>query len=251
VDGSSLSIIVPTLDEAAVIGPLLERLRRLAPRAEVIVVDGGSVDATVGMARRAGARVVQADLANRGYQLHLGSMAATGETLLFLHADSLLEGGWVEAIEGVLRDPRIVGGHGSLRFAGDGRAARTMTRLSWCLARFGLCYGDSAYFVRRDVYERVGGFRPLPLFEDVDLLKRLRRTGRFATLRVEVVTSSRKLERHGLARMLRRWSWLQTLYWLGVPPARLARWYAGGGRSTLPFSGEARTMRGGRVSSTA
>jgi hypothetical protein len=120
----------------------------------------------------------------------------------------------------------VAGGHFAVRFSGPSRSARTMTRLYPWLRALGLCYGDSGIFVRREIYEAVGGFRPMPLFEDIDLVRRLRRRGRFRRLQCRLTTSARRFEHRNLACVFAQWTGLQILYWLGVSPSWLARHYA-------------------------
>jgi rSAM/selenodomain-associated transferase 2 len=221
----ALSVIIPALDEAQSIGAALDAAARLKGEVEVIVVDGGSADATVGVARGKGARVVGA-ARGRGSQMHAGARAARGEVLWFLHADTLAPADASERISDALRDPRAVGGNFHVRFDGTRRAARFLTWLYPRLRLLGLAYGDSGFFVRRAAYERAGGFKPLPLFEDLDLLRALRRQGRFVQADACVVTSSRRFEGRSFALTFTRWSLLQALYWLGVSPHALARLYA-------------------------
>jgi rSAM/selenodomain-associated transferase 2 len=221
-----ISIIVPTLDEAASLTATLAALRRLDGAAEVIVVDGGSRDETCTLARAGGARVVTC-ARGRGTQLHAGALAARGDALWFLHADTAPPRDALARIAAALaRDAQAVGGNFHIRFDGADTAARFLTWLYPRLRRLGLCYGDSGFFVRRGVYEEVGGFRPFPIFEDLDLLRRLRRRGRFLHLDAEVVTSSRRFAGRSFALTFARWSLLQGLYWAGVHPRTLARLYA-------------------------
>jgi hypothetical protein len=124
-----------------------------------------------------------------------------------------------------LRRPDVVGGYLRVCFDGPTRAARLLTRLNPALNRFGLCYGDAALFVRRCDYEAVGGFRPFPLFEDLDLVSRLRRRGRLVCLPCAVEVSSRRFEGRNVVLVFAGWAGLQGLYWFGVPPALLARPY--------------------------
>jgi rSAM/selenodomain-associated transferase 2 len=220
-----VSIIIPTLDEARSIGATLGAAARAGAGVEVIVVDGGSTDGTAELARAAGARVVSAPK-GRGAQLHAGACAARGRALWFLHADTLAPEGSARLIVEALANPRVVGGNFAVRFDGEARAARFLTWLYPQLRRLGLCYGDSGIFVRREAYERAGGFKPFPVFEDLDLLRALWRQGRVVHLPAAVVTSSRRFEGRSFALTFARWSFLQTLYWLGVHPDRLGRMYA-------------------------
>lgn len=222
---TKLSIIIPALDEARVIGETLDAAARVKGAVELIVVDGGSADGTVEVARARGARVVTS-ARGRGAQMHAGARAARGEVLWFLHADTLAPADAAECIERALRDPRAVGGNFRIRFDGGGAAAGFLTWLYPRLRLLGLAYGDSGIFVRRAAYERAGGFKPFPLFEDLDLLRALWRQGRFVQAEACVVTSSRRFQGRSFALTFARWSLLQGLYWLGVSPHTLARLYA-------------------------
>ena len=224
-----LSVIVPTLNEARSVGATLDALRGACGTAEVevIVVDGGSRDATVEVAQAHGARVISSER-GRGVQMRVGARAARGasDVLWFLHADTMPPTDALALIRQALLDARVVGGNFALRFDGARPAARLMTWLYPQLRRLGLCYGDSAFFVRRAAYEAVGGFQAFPLFEDLDLARRLRRRGRFDCVPGEVITSSRRFEGRSFALMFARWATLQVLYWIGVPPRTLCRLYA-------------------------
>lgn len=223
--GPQLSVVIPTLDEAGCIGTTVQSVRALPGPPEVLVVDGGSSDGTVACALAAGATVLRA-ASGRGAQLHAGAMAAGGDVLWFLHADTVPPPDAVACIAAALRDRRVVAGNFALRFDGSSRAAALLTAIYGGLGCIGLRYGDSGYFVRREVYHAVGGFRPLPIFEDLDLLRRLRRSGRFVRVPAVLVTSSRRFEGRSFAAVFAHWTWLQLLYWLGVSPHRLGRSYA-------------------------
>jgi GT2 family glycosyltransferase len=158
--------------------------------------------------------------------MHAGASAARGAALWFLHADTRPSADCAERIGEALRDPSVVAGNFHVLFDGDGRAARFLTWLYPQLRRLGLCYGDSGIFVRREAYQRLGGFRAFPVFEDLDLVRRLHKAGRVAHLRAVVTTSSRRFEGRSFALTFARWSFLQVLYWLGVHPNTLGRMYA-------------------------
>jgi rSAM/selenodomain-associated transferase 2 len=221
----ALSIIIPTLDEARSIGATLDAVAREAAGAEVIVVDGGSRDATVEIARCRGAKVISAGR-GRGRQMYDGAIEARGRVLWFLHADTLPSAGCVEAMSGALEDTSVAGGNFDVLFDGGSRAARFLTWLYPRLRKLGLCYGDSGIFARREAYRRVGGFRDYPIFEDLDFVRRLGKVGRVAHLRARVTTSSRRFEGRSFALTFARWAFLQALYWLGFSPHTLARMYA-------------------------
>jgi hypothetical protein len=124
-----------------------------------------------------------------------------------------------------LQDPSIVGGNFGLIFDGPSRAAKHLTAIYPVLRILGLCYGDSGIFIRRDVYDQIGGFRALALFEDLDLLRRLRKAGFFVHLPCKLRTSSRRFEQRKFAVVWLHWTALQVLYWCGISPNWLARWY--------------------------
>ena len=233
----ALSIIIPTLDEARSLGETLDAVAGFGEAVEVIVVDGGSVDATAEIARGRGVRLVKAGR-GRGLQMRAGAEAARGPALWFLHADTRPAPECAGLIVRALRDPSVVAGNFRVNFDGGGRPARFLTWLYPRLRRLGLCYGDSAIFVRREAYREVGGFRPFPIFEDLDLVRRLRRRGRVAHLGAVVTTSSRRFEGRSFALTFARWAFLQALYWAGVDPRTLGRMYA-------PVRGAKRSGDGG------
>jgi rSAM/selenodomain-associated transferase 2 len=220
---SLVSIIVPTLNEETTMRDLAESLRRLRGEFEVIVCDGGSADATVEVARQCGLRVIEAPR-GRGRQMNAGAKLAKGETLLFLHADTRLPENALELVAGALINEKICGGNFSLIFGGATREARLLTRIYPFLRLGGMLYGDSAIFARRGVFDRLGGYREYPIFEDCDLYRRMRRLGRFARLNACATTSSRRFEGRFI-RTFALWSLMQVLYWLGVNPNLLDRLY--------------------------
>lgn len=217
-----ISVVIPAFNEEACLGQTLEMVSGLQPY-EVIVVDGGSTDNTRAIAIKT-ARVLDAER-GRGTQQAAGAELATGDVLWFLHADSLPAADALSAIEATLQDERVAGGNFSLCFDGEIRSARQLTAIYPWLRLLGLCYGDSGIFLRREVYRKIGGFRPYPLFEDIDLVRRVRRSGSFRTLPQELVTSSRRFENRNFALVFAEWTALQLLYWAGVSPWRLARLY--------------------------
>lgn len=220
----ALSIIVPALNEARSIAGTLDALKNIRD-AEVIVVDGGSSDATAEIARTRGVRLVASER-GRGAQMHAGACVARGEALWFVHADTLVASACADEIAEALKDAKVVAGNFSVRFDGERRAARFLTWLYPQLRKLGLCYGDSAIFVRSEAYRALGGFKPFPIFEDLDLVRRLRKKGRVAHLQAFVKTSSRRFEGRSFALTFARWAFLQTLFWLGVNPNALGRLYA-------------------------
>lgn len=220
-----LSIVVPALDEAAGIGMALARLQPLRRRGcEVVVVDGGSRDATVALATPASDRVVVSP-PGRAAQMNAGARVARGDVLLFLHADTELPD---DADRRVLEalDAGPGWGRFDVRIAGRPAMLRVIAAMMNLRSRLtAVATGDQAMFCRRAVFEAVGGFPSQPLMEDVEISKRLRRLGPPACLRARVTTSGRRWERHGVVRtVLLMWR-LRLAYFLGVDPARLARIY--------------------------
>jgi rSAM/selenodomain-associated transferase 2 len=222
-----LSIIVPVLNEEAALGPALEAVRAgLGPGDELLVVDGGSSDGTVEIARRAGADVVVSER-GRGRQQNAGARLAKGDVLLFLHADTHLPAGYRAEIERGLADSEKCWGRFDVRFDEGGPLLRLIAWLISARSRlFRSATGDQAIFVRRADFEAVGGFREAHLFEDVELVRRMRARGAMATPSTSVVTSSRRWRKEGvLATTLRMWS-LKSLYLAGVPAKSLERFYS-------------------------
>ncbi len=217
-----VSIIIPTYNEKARIEALLRHLRGQSLDADLIVTDGSSADDTAGLAE-AHARVV-VGAANRGAQLNRGARAARGGAFLFLHADVDFPEGGLAAIGRALADPSVVGGNFTLEFAGDDFPSRVFTLIDRWRRRFGVFYGDSGIFVRREVFERLGGFREWPVLEDYDFARRLVRAGKTVCLPQVVRVSSRRWNGR-LLRTLAAWFFIQALYFLHVPPPWLARWY--------------------------
>ncbi|MCL4797250.1 MAG: TIGR04283 family arsenosugar biosynthesis glycosyltransferase [Bryobacteraceae bacterium] len=228
-----ISVVIPALNEEAAISPTLEALQDLPGVAEIIVADGGSLDRTTEIARSAGARVVKCER-GRGPQLHAGALAAEGEVLWFVHADTRVGPRASERVLETLANPGVVGGTFTLSFDGDARSSRVMNAVQPLAGPLRLYYGDSTIFLRRETYFALGGFRPYPLFEDVDLIAKMRKSGRFARLPEKVVTSCRRFQEKSLLRTFTRWSVLQSLYWMGVAPKTLGRYYAPVRRAGTP-----------------
>ena len=219
-----VSIIVPTLNEEVAIGDTLKALFALEGEKEVIVCDGGSTDRTVDIAFELGAKVIGAER-GRGTQMHAGVGAASGDVLWFVHADTLPPPHGLHEIVSALSDGRVAGGNFGLLFDGNTRAARQATFIYPLLRAVNCCYGDSGIFVRRDVYVATGGFQQLRIFEDLDLLRRIRKRGKFVHLKCRIVTSSRRFEHRNFWGMCAHWLSMQILYWCGVNPNWLARHY--------------------------
>jgi len=218
-----LSVVIPTLN-AAVFLPLT--LASLEGAGDVVVVDGGSADGTVELASRLGARAAAAPM-GRGRQLMAGAAAARGDWLLFLHADTQLDPGWKQAVEMFRADPANRNKAAVFRFALDDpspRARRLERIVAWRVRWMGLPYGDQGLLIHRDFYHALGGFKPLPLMEDVDLMRRIGRA-RLVVLPIAARTSAERWRRDGwLLRSFRNLTCL-ALYFAGVSPRLIKRLY--------------------------
>jgi rSAM/selenodomain-associated transferase 2 len=221
-----LSIIVPVLNEGETIGAQLRTLLALRTRgAEVIVVDGGSHDDTISQARVAADRVLVADR-GRASQMNAGAAAATGEVLLFLHADTRLPAHADDLLRRALADRTRVWGRFDVRIDGGhpllGLVAALMNRRSRLT---GIATGDQAIFVTRQAFETVGGFPDIPLMEDIVLSGRLKRLSRPICLQDRVTTSGRRWERNGVLRTILTMWRLRLAFRFGADPRRLALAY--------------------------
>ncbi|MBI2881513.1 MAG: TIGR04283 family arsenosugar biosynthesis glycosyltransferase [Candidatus Tectomicrobia bacterium] len=221
---AAISVIIPVLNEASI---LQESLRALPSDpnggVEVIVVDGGSRDGTP---ERARPHRVLAAPRGRARQMNAGAKAARGEILLFLHADTRLPPRAFPLIRETLADPGCVGGAFRHRLDRQKGLYRLISFMSNLRARWlGVIYGDQGLFVRRSVFEALGGFREMEILEDGDLAHRMRKAGRVKLLHAPIVTSARRWEAMGAWRAI-FWMWAIALgYLLGVPPSRLRRLY--------------------------
>lgn len=221
-----ISVIIPTLNEAGNIADLLGDLTGQTALSEVVVVDGGSTDRTREIAAGLGARIIRS-APGRGRQIAAGAQRASGEILLFLHADSRFPPGGLAAIARRLcQDPGLVGGNFRLRFDGGSNFARWLTGFYAWIRKSGLYYGDSGVFVRRAIYQAIGGMRPLALMEDYDFNRRLERAGRTCCIdKPALTTSSRRFDGRHPAAIVTGWLVIHALFYLGVSPDVLARLY--------------------------
>jgi rSAM/selenodomain-associated transferase 2 len=218
--------VIPTLDAGGVLGEALTALADARLVREILVVDGGSRDDTVAIAKAAAAQVITAER-GRGSQLAAGAVAACGEWLLFLHADCRLKSGWEEAVAAFLAGTDAGSRAGYFAFALDDTipAARRLERIvAWRCRAFGLPYGDQGLLISRSLYDAIGGFAALPLMEDIDLVRRLGRH-RLALLDATAVSSARRYRSGGYVRRPLRNLLCLSLYFAGVPPRQIARVY--------------------------
>ena len=228
-----LSIVIPVLDEAENLERLLPELAALCPGAEVVVADGGSSDETAAVV--AASRTTRYVVSERGRarQMNAGACAARGDVLLFLHADTRLPIGAADAIARALADGAVAGGRFDVSFANPRRAFRIVAAfMNWRSRLTGIATGDQAIFVRRTVFDALGGYADIPLMEDVGFCARLKRRGRIRCLSLRVITSARKWEREGLVRTIVLMWALRLAYFARVDPTQLHRWYYGRARVT-------------------
>lgn len=221
------AIVVPTRNEADVIAGTLRRLREDFPTCELVVVDGRSRDNTADVAARH-AKVLLSP-PGRAIQMNAGARATSAPVLWFVHADCRIERHALAEIEAALADPAVVGGGLTLRFD---RRSLGLDYLAWSsnqrARHLHLVFGDQAFFVRRTAFERVGGFPEIPLMEDLELSRRLARTGRLSLLTATSTASARRLVANGTWSMIVFMQALKAGYFLGVPAERLALAYATG-----------------------
>ncbi len=219
----SLSVVIPALDAAATIAGTLASVEDAD---EIVVVDGGSSDDTVEIATSFGARVVRTTR-SRGSQLSAGACAAGGAWLLFLHADTRLETGWRDAVDNFASQPSAKLNAATFEFALDdtsARARRLERVVKWRVRTLGLPYGDQGLFIHRGFYESIGGFRALPIMEDVDIALRIGKS-RLITLPAIARTSASRWHRSGWTARSAHNLFCLALYFLGVPPRFIARIY--------------------------
>jgi rSAM/selenodomain-associated transferase 2 len=221
----NISVVIPVLNEEKTIAANLAALMALTPY-EVIVIDGGSADRTREISEQLGA-VVITGAPGRARQMNRGAQHATGDILLFLHADTRLPPGAFPDIIAALADPRYLGGRFDVELDGDHwllKIVGAMINQRSRITKVGT--GDQAIFVRREVFARMGGFPDIPLMEDIAFCRALKRLGGIACLRSKVVTSARRWESEGVWRTIIKMWTLKLLYLAGVSPVTLKRFYA-------------------------
>jgi rSAM/selenodomain-associated transferase 2 len=230
----TISAIIPTLNEERIIMATLAHTAALGFD-ELIVVDGGSLDQTpvlVESYRRRTQSPAQSPVrlvtapCGRARQMNEGAKASGGEILLFLHADTQLPDDANTMIQTTLANQGIVGGRFDVRFDHPSKWGIIISRMmNWRSRLSGIATGDQALFVRRHIFEQIGGFADMPLMEDIDFSRRLKRKGATAALTATVTTSFRRWEQHGpLRTILLMWT-LRFLYWIGISPSHLIEWY--------------------------
>ena len=218
-----ISVVIPTYNEASYLSATLDSVADSKTNNQVIVVDAGSVDGTSDLARARAWRVLFSPSKQRAYQMNLGAQHAGGRMLLFLHADTRLPPLALDHIESALTKDGVVGGGFARRYDSNSWFLRTTCLLAALRTRLiGWFLADQAIFARREVFEKLGGFRDLELFEDLDFSRRMAKAGQVVTLSPPVISSSRRFERRGEVLTTLSDLWLTARYLSGADPNALA-----------------------------
>jgi rSAM/selenodomain-associated transferase 2 len=224
----AVSVVVPVLNEAHRLDPLIDHLRQTAREEpiEIIIVDGNADGESIRTVTRGDVTLLRAP-AGRARQMNAGAAAAKGDVLLFLHADSRLPPGAFPLIAKTLSDGRCAAGAFDLRYDSGRPSVRFIARVACLRSRLTrIPYGDQAHFYRRDYFEAIGGFADIPFLEDVEIMRRIKRRGeRISILPEPVVTSARRQEQEGVVTCTVRNGAIVALYFMGVSPGSLARFY--------------------------
>jgi hypothetical protein len=214
-----ISVIVPTLNEEKALS------RWIGGEGELIVVDGGSTDRTVTLAKHLGATVITAE-PGRAHQMNQGAAIAQAEILLFLHADTQLPHRFLELAQQALAQPNVIAGAFELAIEGEQPGLRWVERgVNWRSRHFQMPYGDQAIFLKAATFRQLGGFAPLPIMEDFDLIKRLQKLGKIAIVPAAVTTSGRRWQKLGVIKTTLINQLVIAAYYLGISPDRLSRLY--------------------------
>jgi rSAM/selenodomain-associated transferase 2 len=224
----TISVVIPVLREQGLINGAIQRIRGLTSggTAEIIVVDGGTEAETLAVIRDDEVKRIASER-GRGKQMNKGAAAAKGDVLLFLHVDTQLPPDALRRIIALMDETRFSAGAFDLGISALGLSYRIIEKAASLRSRLtGIPYGDQAIFIRRNYFMSLGGYKELPIMEDVNLMRRIRRGGgRIGFIREKVRTSARRWEKEGVVRCTCRNWIIMALYLLGVPPERLAAWY--------------------------
>jgi rSAM/selenodomain-associated transferase 2 len=220
----NLSVIIPVLNEAETIAHTLQHLQ--ATTVEIILVDGGSTDNTVEIAQARGVKVILSPEPGRAMQMNTGAKYATGNILLFLHADTQLPKNYLQQVEETLEKPKTIAGAFQLKINSPNPLLRVIEKGVNARSRFlQMPYGDQGIFLKKETFEHMGGFPNLPLMEDFQLMQNLRKQGKIRLASAKVLTSARRWEKLGVIRTTLINQMVIIGYFLGVSPTRLKQWY--------------------------
>ena len=223
-----ISVIIPVLNESACLPATIDSVRAGIPDAQIIAIDGGSVDGSAEWLESQPDVWSRTGVRGKGPQQNAGATLAAGDVLVFLHADCQLPSNAGERLREELRSPGNVGGCFYIRFAERRPLSLHVlaTGMNLRARIFRRSFGDQVLFIRRAVFERIGGFPDWPLFEDYELVRRMKRVGQFAVISSPATLSARRFLAHGVWRTVARVFLLQGAYYLGIPPRRLKHWFA-------------------------
>lgn len=224
-----ISVIIPTLNEETTVRQALEQFIGIAEPHEVIVADGGSADETIAIARHCelhGVKILSTP-AGRARQMNAGARAALGDVLLFLHADTRLPSDGLEAVMQCMQGESMAGGRFKVKLDNQSFIYRIIgAMINVRDGIFGGFTGDQAIFIKKDTFEKIGGFREIDLCEDLDMARQLKSRGRVVRLPLFVTTSARRWEKGGAVKIILLMWLIRVLFYAGVSPQRLAKLYA-------------------------
>lgn len=219
-----ISIIIPVLNEEKAIPALIENLYAQEGNQEIIIADGGSTDRSIELCGKYKDVILISSEKGRANQMNKGADRASGDILLFLHADTLLPPGGISAIEAAMEKQDVVGGSFYMKFDREKLAFRFFSVFTRINSAY-LTYGDQAIFIRKSVFEDIGAFKQLPILEDFEIQKRLRKQGRFVKLGLPVTTSARRFLHNGIFKQQLLNIALLCAYELGYSPAKIKAFY--------------------------
>lgn len=222
---SKISILIPVLNEAFQIQKNISNLQS-EPNIEIIVVDGGSQDRTVALARELGVKVIVSSVAQRANQMNFGAAEATGDIFLFLHVDTQLPTGYAAIIKNTLSQPGTIAGAFELAIDSQQKSFRFVEKMVNLRSRFfTLPYGDQTIFLKAAVFHEMGGFANLPIMEDFEFVQRLKTQGKIGIAPAKVITSARRWQKLGVFKTTLINQLIILGYYLGISPIKLARLY--------------------------
>jgi len=219
-----VAVVVPVFNEERVLPSLVEQLQRLNVD-EIVIVDGGSSDGSLDLLQQSGLRWITSE-PGRALQMNAGSRVSSSEILLFIHADTVIDSSQISKLRDAMSDVAVAGGRFDVQLSGNRFSFQVIAWFINLRSRLSrINSGDQCQFVRRSVFDQLGGFPDQPLMEDIEFSKRLKRVGRVICLRDRVTTSSRRWENNGVVRTVWLMWKLRLLYWSGVSPEKLAHIY--------------------------